>query len=184
MTVIQRVAAAVLSVDPEQITVRYGNTAEAPYSMGPGASRSTHILGQATIAGSIGFKEKLEDRAADAMGWRVGTVQLVGDHFVTSDGSSRSVPIAAVAPKILAAGPMEEMGGYDSADVHSPDGEDLNYCCYMIEVEVDPETGQVKPVKAVLAVDVGTIINPLGHQGQLEGGFVFGLGNALMGGRD
>jgi putative selenate reductase molybdopterin-binding subunit len=179
-TVVQRVAAAVLSIDPDQITVRYGTTAEAPFSPGPGASRSTHILGQATIAGSISFKEKLEDRAADAMGWRVGTVQLIGDHFVVADGSNRSVPIAAVAPKILAAGPLEEMGAYDSAAQHSADGEDLNYCCYMIEVEVDPETGQVRPVTAVLAVDVGTIINPLGHQGQLEGGFVFGLGNSLM----
>jgi CO/xanthine dehydrogenase Mo-binding subunit len=50
----------------------------------------------------------------------------------------------------------------------------------MVEVEVDKATGQVRPTDAVLVVDVGTIINPLGHQGQLEGGFVFGLGNATM----
>jgi CO/xanthine dehydrogenase Mo-binding subunit len=72
------------------------------------------------------------------------------------------------------------MGSYDSADHVHADGEDANFCAYMVEVEVDPDTGQVRPTDAVLVVDVGTIINPLGHQGQLEGGFVFGLGNATM----
>ena len=48
------------------------------------------------------------------------------------------------------------------------------------EVEVDPETGQVKVHKIVTAHDVGTIINPLGHQGQIEGAVVQGLGYALM----
>jgi CO/xanthine dehydrogenase Mo-binding subunit len=50
----------------------------------------------------------------------------------------------------------------------------------MVEVDVDPSTGEVRPVDAVLVADVGTVINPLAHQGQLEGGFVFGMGNGLM----
>jgi CO/xanthine dehydrogenase Mo-binding subunit len=50
----------------------------------------------------------------------------------------------------------------------------------MIEVEVDPETGQVKPIEAVMTVDVGPIINPVAHQGQLDGSFVYGLGNTMM----
>jgi CO/xanthine dehydrogenase Mo-binding subunit len=49
----------------------------------------------------------------------------------------------------------------------------------MMEVEVDPDTGQFRPVEAVTVVDVGTIINPIAHQGQLDGGFIYGIGQAV-----
>ena len=47
------------------------------------------------------------------------------------------------------------------------------------EIEVDPETGQVKVRKIISAHDVGTIINPVTHRGQVEGGMVQGFGFAL-----
>jgi xanthine dehydrogenase molybdenum-binding subunit len=50
----------------------------------------------------------------------------------------------------------------------------------MIEVAVDPETGEVRPLDAVVVVDVGPIINPIAFQGQLDGSFVYGIGNTLM----
>ena len=55
-----------------------------------------------------------------------------------------------------------------------------SYCAQVAEVEVDPETGQVKVHKIVTANDVGTIFNPLGHQGQIEGAVIQGLGYAMM----
>ncbi len=51
---------------------------------------------------------------------------------------------------------------------------------YCIEVSVDRETGAFRVVDAVLVADVGTVINPVAVRGQLEGGFVFGLGQAVM----
>ena len=45
-----------------------------------------------------------------------------------------------------------------------------------VELEVDPETGQMTLLDVVTAHDVGTIINPLGHQGQIEGGLIQGIG--------
>lgn len=51
---------------------------------------------------------------------------------------------------------------------------------YSIEVSVDRETGSFRIVDAVLVADVGTVINPVAVRGQLEGGFVFGLGQAVM----
>jgi CO/xanthine dehydrogenase Mo-binding subunit len=50
----------------------------------------------------------------------------------------------------------------------------------VVEVEVDPDTGQVKLLDVVTAHDVGTIINPLGHQGQIEGGLMQGIGSGLL----
>ena len=51
---------------------------------------------------------------------------------------------------------------------------------YSIEVSVDRQTGCFRVVDAVLVADVGTVINPVAVRGQLEGGFVFGLGQAVM----
>jgi xanthine dehydrogenase molybdenum-binding subunit len=47
------------------------------------------------------------------------------------------------------------------------------------EVEVDTQTGEVRVLQVIAANDVGKAINPLGLQGQIEGGIVMGLGNAL-----
>ena len=59
--------------------------------------------------------------------------------------------------------------------------EDVMYFCAQVaEVNVDPETGEVDVLRVVTAHDVGTVINPLGHQGQINGGFVTGLGLAIM----
>ena len=49
-----------------------------------------------------------------------------------------------------------------------------SFCAQAAEVEVDPDTGQVTVKKIVTAHDVGTILNPLAHQGQIEGGLMQG----------
>lgn len=62
----------------------------------------------------------------------------------------------------------------------APQPEDVMYFCAQVaEVDVDRETGQVKVLKVVTAHDVGTVINPLAHQGQIDGGLVTGFGLAV-----
>ncbi len=62
----------------------------------------------------------------------------------------------------------------------APEPEDITYCSAQVaDVEVDRETGQVKVLRLVTAHDVGTVINPLAHQGQIDGGIVTGLGLAV-----
>ena len=55
-----------------------------------------------------------------------------------------------------------------------------SYCAQVAEVEVDTETGQLRVNRIVTAHDVGIILNPMTHQGQIEDGVVQGLGYALM----
>ena len=50
----------------------------------------------------------------------------------------------------------------------------------MAEVHVDPETGEITVNKIITSHDIGAILNPLNHQGQVEGGVIQGLGYALM----
>ena len=57
-----------------------------------------------------------------------------------------------------------------------------SFCTQIAEVDVDTETGQVRVERIVTSHDVGTIINPLTHQGQIEGGVIQGLGLRADGG--
>jgi len=175
-TVIRRVAAAVLSVQPERVVIRYGTTSDAPPDPGSGASRVTHIVGRAAILAATRLKERLEALAAEVMGWPEGEVRLEGDRFIAGD---ESVPFEQVAARIARGEPVEMRGEYDSlAGDEKP--EDASFYACVVEVEVDPTTGQVRPLNGTMVVDVGTIINPIAHQGQLDGSFVYGLGNATM----
>jgi CO/xanthine dehydrogenase Mo-binding subunit len=182
-TLVRRIAAAVLSVNPAHIDVRYGTTGQAPVDPGAGASRVTHVMGKATIAGATELKARLEELAAEVMGWPAGQVRLEGSEFRASGADSGGVELQAsfeeVARRIAAGPPVEVVGAYDSHAQHN-EAEDTSFYAYMIEVAVDPETGEVRPLDAVVVVDVGPIINPIAFQGQLDGSFVYGIGNTLM----
>ena len=179
-TVARRVAAAVLSVDPERIDVRYGSTDDALLDPGSGASRVTHIVGQATMIGATTFKAQLEELACEMLEQPQGEVRLERDRFVAVSGE-REWTFYDVAERILGARDVEAEGEFDSIAGHTLEDEaDYNFYAYAIEVEVDPDTGDVRPIEAVQVLDVGTIINPIAHQGQLDGGFIYGLGNAIM----
>jgi len=178
-TVTQRVGAAALGVAFDRVQVRYGDTGEAPPNPGAGGSRLTHVLGQAAVDGATGMKARLEKMAAGILGWPGDQTRLQEDRFVLSGGSVPPVAFDDLVERMLQAGGAEATGTYDSSELGHGDGSEGGYCAYMVEVEVDPETGQVRPVDVVLVVETGTVINPVAHQGQLDGAFVFGLGNAL-----
>lgn len=99
-TVIQRATAATLTVDPSQVTVRYGTTAEALRDPGSGGSRTTTMVGRAAIEGAVILKDKLEELAAEVKGWPAGKVQLEGGDFRVADGSGERAPFGELAAQI------------------------------------------------------------------------------------
>jgi CO/xanthine dehydrogenase Mo-binding subunit len=175
-TVLRRVAAVVLSVDPRRVVIRHVDTAGPAPDPGIGGQRVTHVLGRAAQAGAVELKARLEELAAEAMGWQAGEVRLESDRFTAGD---QSAPFDVVAEQIARGAPVEVEGAYDGNHKPGEPGE-YEFAGYVVEVEVDRDTGQVHIHDVLLAADVGTIINPLAHQGQLEGGLIFGLGAALM----
>ena len=176
-TLIRRVAALALGVAPERVLVRYGDTGEAPVDPGAGGSRVTHVAGRAALDGGQRLKRVLEDLAAEAFGWPADEVRLERDRFVAGD---ESAAFEEVALRLGRGAPIEVRGEY-GGEAHGPDeAGDFNASVYAVEVEVDRETGAVRVCNAVQVVDVGAVINPLAHQGQLNGGFAFGIGAALM----
>ncbi len=177
-TMVRRVAAAILSVEPERIVVRYGNTGEAPWDAGAGSSRVTHIVGQATIGAATSLKRQLEELAAEVMGWPAGQVTLENGRFAVQGGESAS--FEEVTARIVRGSEVTANGQFDSAVGRDERPDGVSHYGYVINVEVDPATGAVKILDATLAVDPGTVINPIAYQGQLDGGFVYGLGNGIM----
>ncbi len=178
-TVIRRVAAAALSVAPSRIVVRYGDTSEAPPDPGAGGSRVTHVIGQAALDGGTRLRGVLEDLAAEAFGWPAGRVRLADDRFAV-EGSDESATFEEVASRLSGGASVEAMGEYSDAGHSHDEGGDFNTSVYAVEVGVDTDTGEVRVYDALQVVDVGTVINPTAHEGQLNGGFAFGLGAALM----
>src|SRR5204862_5730080 len=96
---------------------------------------------------------------------------LAAAHLLKEKLAGRSVADAARA--LRAGEALEASAKFDAT------AEDHGACAHAIEVAVDVETGTVRILRAVLVVDVGQVINPVGLRGQLEGGFVYGLGMAL-----
>jgi CO/xanthine dehydrogenase Mo-binding subunit len=167
-TVVQRVAAAALGIRLDRIAFRRGTTSEAPNDPGAGGSRSTHIVGRATERAARELRAKLEAATG---------AKLRDDRFVQPNGTSESFD--SVAARLCAAAPIELTGSYSSEHAEPGHAGDYSFCAYAIEVAVDRETGTVRVVDACFVADVGTIINPTAHQGQIDGGFAFGFGCAL-----
>ncbi|MBV8424957.1 MAG: xanthine dehydrogenase family protein molybdopterin-binding subunit, partial [Candidatus Eremiobacteraeota bacterium] len=73
--------------------------------------------------------------------------------------------------------PLVARGAFEALHGHEPAPH--GFCGFVVEVSVDAETGAVQVLDAICVADVGTIVNPISHRGQLAGGFVMGLGHAL-----
>src|SRR5207302_7045536 len=81
-TIMQQVAAEVLTIPPDRIGIRLGNTDEVPLDPGLGASRHTHIAGQSTSQGCAELAARLKASLAEEMGWPANDVRLEDGQFV------------------------------------------------------------------------------------------------------
>jgi carbon-monoxide dehydrogenase large subunit len=114
------------------------------------------------------------DQAARMLECAPDEVDFDGGKFSLSQDRGQQVPLRRVVAQ--ATEPMQ-VTVYE--DYRAPD--EVSYICAQVaEVEVDPETGAVTLHRVVTAHDVGTIINPTAHQGQIDGAAVMGVGQGLM----
>ena len=96
-------------------------------------------------------------------------------------GEATQLAASELRALIAAGGSDMEFPLEISREVIAPaSDQDAAFGALAVEVRIDEETGEITVVDAVMAVDTGTVINPIAHRGQLEGGFVYGLGGALM----
>ena len=155
-----------LGVDRARVRFVQGDTREVPRGGGHGGARSLHMGGTALVMAADDVLRKAAPLAA-------GMLQASDVAFV--DGAFRAGAGAVTVAEVAAAFPGAIDGhGDNKCDVFTfPNG------CHVAEVEVDAETGSVTLVRYVAVDDYGILLNPLLTEGQVQGGIVQGIGQAL-----
>jgi CO/xanthine dehydrogenase Mo-binding subunit len=134
----------------------------------------TYVAGKAAVQACAQLRDKLLDQAARLLECKPDEIDFDGSRFSLRQDSGQQVNLRRV---------VAQAGGRVSATVYEdyPYPEEVSYICAQVaEVEVDSETGAVRLHRFVTAHDTGTIINPLTHQGQIDGAAVMGVGQGIM----
>ena len=170
-TVLRQMVAGELTLNTSDVQIILETTANMPFSAGSGGSRVTLSAGKAVVAAAVDLRQKLVEAASPLLDAPEDQVSLQNGLLMAA---GRSGTIA----EVLAATGSESLTG----EAHqTPEAPDLtSFCTQIAELHVDPETGEITVKKIISAHDIGAILNPLNHQGQIEGGMIQGLGYALM----
>ena len=173
LTVIVEVVGEELQVPADEIELVQTDSTAVPSDGGVGGSRATRVYGNASY--DAGTKARTELFAVAARKFGVNAQELaLANHCVVHKKSKRKLSFAEIVKAKGA--PIHVLGYYNSRQK----SHDASVSAQIAEVHVDPETGQVTLRNMVSAHSTGKVINPLMHQGQVEGGVVMGLGFALM----
>ncbi|SFJ75987.1 xanthine dehydrogenase family protein molybdopterin-binding subunit [Bradyrhizobium sp. cf659] len=173
-TAYAQIVAEQFGLPPERVHIRQGDTDEIATGLGTGGSASIPTGGVCVerAAGDLG--KKLKEFAAQALEASAGDLEIT-DGVIRIAGTDRSISFADLA-KRPGADPSKLNGSatFASADGTYPNG------THLAEVEIDPATGIIKIVNYVIVDDFGKTLNPLLLAGQVHGGAMQGIGQALM----
>jgi carbon-monoxide dehydrogenase large subunit len=182
-TTFAQVVADELGIDMKDVEVVHGDTGRVPFGMGTYGSRSAAVGGSALVRGAQKVRAKLMKIAAHQL--EASEADMVYDQSkgrVYVKGSPDKakgfgeLAFAAYTAHNLPAGMepgLEESAWYDPANFTFPNS------AHIAQVEIDPETGEVALQRYIAVDDVGKVINPMIVEGQLVGGIVQGVGQAL-----
>jgi len=173
-TAYAQIVAEQFGVAPERVHVRQGDTDEIKTGLGTGGSASIPSGGVSVQRATRELGEKLKEIAAQALEAGAGDLEI-SEGVVRIAGTDRSISFADLA-KRPGADPSKLNGSatFASADGTYPNG------THVAEVEIDPATGIIKIVNYVIVDDFGKTLNPLLLAGQVHGGAMQGIGQALM----
>jgi CO/xanthine dehydrogenase Mo-binding subunit len=175
-TILCQTVAAEMQVPYESVRCRIGATSDVSYSVdvGFGGSRSTNINSAAAYQASGELRKKLNAQAAQMLGCADDQVVYKNGKFSAKAGKPKPLTLSDV---------VKASGAPVTVSIETEvarKGSSTSFVAQVAEVEVDRETGKVKLNKFLTAHDVGTIINPLGHQGQIDGEAIMAIGSSLM----
>ncbi|MGH7834352.1 MAG: xanthine dehydrogenase family protein molybdopterin-binding subunit, partial [Candidatus Binatia bacterium] len=176
-TVLCQMIAEVLGIPLEQVKVEVGTTDWFRSESGTGASRVTFVLGQAVLEAVDKLKALMRERGAEILGVSSEETVFENGRVSIERDRSRFLSLAQVAAAAATGRRRLEVESYHRETETPPEGV---FTACVAEVHVDPETGRVDLRKLDTIHDVATILNPVGHQGQIDGGIVQGVGYALM----
>jgi CO/xanthine dehydrogenase Mo-binding subunit len=173
-TMHRQVVSELLGIDPYSIRIEVGNTSNAPYDQGIKGARGTHIEGQAVLRTTNSLIAELCEAAAARCGTTAEKITWErGGALFRENGKAKRLGLKELA--LLSDKPLKGFGEFVG---HKPDV--YSFQAVVADVAVDEESGDVRLTHLYFVYDVGTVINPLIHQGQIEGGIVQGQGYALI----
>jgi CO/xanthine dehydrogenase Mo-binding subunit len=163
-----------LGVAPERVRIAPWEPGETGFDSGAGASRNSRMVTHA-LADALGAaRDALAQAAVAALGWPTGGVS-VQDGAVRRTDTGEAVPLGALVER-AGGEPISGMGDYDDmTHAHS-----TAFTVQVAQVAVDTETGRVRLDRLTTVHDAGVVLNPQGHEGQVRGGALQGVGYALM----
>jgi carbon-monoxide dehydrogenase large subunit len=181
-TTFAQVVAARLGISVDSVDIVHGDTGRVPFGMGTYGSRSMSVGGTAIMKALDKIETKAKKIAAHLMEASDADVEFANGEF-TIKGTDKKVSFGQVAltayvphnyPLDKLEPGLNETAFYDPTNFTFPAG------TYICEVEIDPQTGTVKVDSFTAVDDFGNIINPMIVEGQVHGGLVQGIGQALM----
>ena len=171
-----------LGIPFERFKLLQGDSDELLAGGGTGGSRSMYASGTALSEGADQVIEKGKQVAGFVLEAAASDIEFKAGKFIIA-GTDRSVGILELADKLNNGLKVPE-GVPNSLSVRHVTPEPIPSVfpngCHVAEVEVDPDTGEIEVVRYNSVNDFGTIINPLLVAGQIHGGVVQGIGQAIM----
>jgi carbon-monoxide dehydrogenase large subunit len=170
-----------LGVDPQQVEVIHGDTGTGPYGMGTYGSRSLSVGGESIARATAKVADKAKRIVAHLLEAAPEDIEMNGGKFQVRGSPDKGMALAEVAgaayiPENLPEG-MEP--GLEETTFYDPENFVYPFGAHACVVEVDPETGKVEVARWVCVDDCGPAINPLLIEGQVHGGIVHAIGQAL-----
>jgi len=169
-TVLRQIIADELDMEEGSITLMTLDTANAPADTGVGASRATRTYGNACYEAVVKVKQELFTVAARLLSVDQSELKIAKGGVASRQ---RNLPLGAIVK--ANGGPIEVEGRYRNHEI----GAEASMCAHMAEVEVDPESGALKLNRLVSVHHTGKVLNPLLHDGQIDGSVVMGQGYGL-----
>jgi len=164
--------------------VAAGDTAVIPYGQGGFASRQTVTAGSAVHLAAVAVRDKALKVAAHLLEVSVSDLELRDGRIEIAGAPGSGLTLREVAEAVAGVPGYSMPGkfepGLESMQSFLPDALTYGGGCHAVEVEVDIETCGVKILRYVVVNDSGRVINPMIVEGQLTGGAVHAIGNALF----
>ena len=181
-TTFSQIAADMLGVTPDDINVVHGNTSTVPYGIGTFGSRATAVGGTAVYKCLEKLRDKLSKIAGHVLGVDPGALTFSDKRIHLQSDPKKGIAFgeavsAAYVAKTL---PPGVEPGLDATTFFEPTNFTFPFGAHVCVVELDAETGDVKLRNYFAVDDCGNAINPLLIDGQVHGGIVQAVGQALF----
>ena len=170
-TLITQVVAEELGVSPEDVQALSFSTNQIGPLQGIGGSRGARVTSTVGHKAASETGDKMKRLAAEFQGWDEERLTLQSGDVVNDAGER--ISLANIAT--LSGGPV-----VTRVDIQEGASPYTSFGTQIAEVEVDPETGEVRVLKITAVHETGRVLNPVAFYGQLEGGVVYGFGETVM----